>query len=282
MVNGQLVKTLYLYDGRDIVAVMNGQGQLLESYTRGVGLAGDIGTIVAVTHHAGSGVTPGTYYVHHNHRGDVIITRSGTTTIGTCEYSAFGNLKSSIGNDLCQFKFSSKELDRATGFYYYGYRFYAPQWQRWMSPDPLWEPGFELRRGNRHGYIRDITREPNLYAFVNGNPVTKQDRLGLAVDCECALRVARAARGPAQAYFSGSGADAACHCYVGCQIAKICNQETATAAGVLYEVGQLVRGNIGQAESRDYMNTRIGAEVCGHAGSCRDCCKRLWDNGELF
>ena len=241
--------------------------------------------------------TNGTFYAHHNsdksragRRGDparsaVLQADTGTTNVGTYEYSVLrmlDNLKSSIGNDVSRFKFSSKEFDWAAGFYYYGYRFYAPQWQRWMSPDPLWEPGFELRRENRHGYIRDITREPNLYAFVNGNPVTKQDRLGLAVDCECALRVARAARGPAQAYFSGSGADAAWHCYVGCQIAKICNQETATAAGVLYEVGQLVRGNTGQAESRDYMNTRIGAEVCGHAGSCRDCCKRLWDNGELF
>jgi len=115
---------------------MNGQGQLLESYTRGpagAGLAGDIGTIVSVTHHAGSSVTPGTYYVHHNHRGDVIITRSATTTVGVYEYSAFGNLKSSIANDLCRFKFSSKELDRATGFYYYGYRFYALVWSRPMG-----------------------------------------------------------------------------------------------------------------------------------------------------
>ena len=162
LVNGQSVKTLYLYDGWDIVAVMNAQGQLLESYTRGVGLAGDIGTIVAVTHHAGSGVTPGTYYTHHNHRGDVIITPSGTTTVGTCEYSAFGNLKSSIGNDVCRFKFSSKELDRATGFYYYGYRFYSPQWQRWVSRDPIGEKS-----------------QLNLYVFVNNNPLVGLDRQGL-------------------------------------------------------------------------------------------------------
>jgi len=162
LLNGQLVKTLYLFDGWDIIAVMNAQGQLLESYTRGVGLAGDIGTIAAVTHHAGSGVTPGTYYTHHNHRGDVIITRSGTTTVGTYEYAAFGNLKSSIANDVCRFKFSSKELDRSTGFYYYGYRFYAPQWQRWISRDLIEEKG-----GN------------NLYVFANNCPLIFVDPLGL-------------------------------------------------------------------------------------------------------
>ena len=143
---------------------MNAQGQLLESYARGVGLAGDIGTIVAVTHHAGSGVTPGTYYTHHNHRGDVIITRSGTTTIGTCEYSAFGNLKSSIGNDVCRFKFSSKERDLSTSFYYYGYRFYAPQWQRWVSRDLIGE-----------------VDGPNLFTFNLNNPVAFIDALGLGV-----------------------------------------------------------------------------------------------------
>jgi RHS repeat-associated protein len=143
LLNGQLVKTLYLFDGWDIVAVMNGQGQLLESYTRGVGLAGDIGTIVAVTHHAGSSGPPGTYYVHHNHRGDVIVTRSvGGATVGTYGYSAFGALTYRPGSyDVCRFKFSSKELDRATGFYYYGYRFYAPQWQRWVNKDPIVELG---------------------------------------------------------------------------------------------------------------------------------------------
>jgi len=155
---------------------MQQAGQLFETYTRGVGLAGDIGTIVAVTHHAGSGVTPGTYYVHNNHRGDVIITRSGTTTVGVYEYSAFGNLKSSIGSDVCRFKFSSKELDRATGFNYYGYRFYAPQWQRWISRDPLGELGFETIR---HHHAAPLGDSHNPYIFVYNTPTDVKDPLGL-------------------------------------------------------------------------------------------------------
>ena len=93
LMNGQMQKWLYLWAGWDIVGVMNGNGQLLESYTRSVGLAGDIGTLVAVTHHSGSAITQGTYYTHCNHRGDIVATRNGTTTIGTYSYSAFGNLQ---------------------------------------------------------------------------------------------------------------------------------------------------------------------------------------------
>jgi len=157
------VKTLYLYDGWDIVALMTAQGQLLESYTRGVGLVGDIGTIVAVTHHAGSW-TNGTFYIHHNHRGDIVLTRAGTATVGTYDYSAFGTLKSQIGSEICRFKFSSKELDRATGFYYYGYRFYSPQWQRWVSRDVTKEinrPAFGVLLGYQ---MRSSVPRPTWYA----------------------------------------------------------------------------------------------------------------------
>ena len=161
VVNGQMVKTLYLYDGWDIVGVMNETGQMRETFTRGVGLAGDIGTLVAVTHHAGSW-TNGTFYAHHNHRGDIVLTRSGATTVVRYDYAAFGSLKSQTGPDVCRFKFSSKERDVSTGFSYYGYRFYSPQWQRWLNADPIGEEG-----------------GPNLYGFVNNAGIDQVDPLGL-------------------------------------------------------------------------------------------------------
>lgn len=177
LVNGQMQKWLYLYDGWNIVGVMNGNGQLLETYTRGVGLAGDIGTLVAVTHHSGSAVTPGTYYVHNNHRGDVLMARSGTTTVGSYTYSAFGLLTSTSGADVCRFKFSSKERDASTGFSYYGYRFYAPQWQRWLNRDPLNELGFQAV--NEFTQPINFREEQNLYKFAQNNPFIKIDPVGL-------------------------------------------------------------------------------------------------------
>ncbi|MCS7338791.1 MAG: RHS repeat-associated core domain-containing protein [Verrucomicrobiae bacterium] len=138
---------------------MNEAGQLRETFTRGVGLAADIGTPVAVTHHAGPNA--GTYHTHHNHRGDIILVRSGTTTVGSYDYSAFGNSQSAIGPDLCRFKFSSKERDVSTGLSYYGYRFFAPQWQRWGNRDLV---------GEEAGF--------NLYTFVLNAPIHSIDHDG--------------------------------------------------------------------------------------------------------
>jgi len=143
--------------------VLNEAGQLRETFTRGVGLAGDIGTLVAVTHHAGS-TTNGVFYAHHNHRGDVVRTRSGTSTTGVYDYGAFGGVKAQTGADVCRFKFSSKEREASCNFYYYGFRFYAPQWQRWPNPDPI---------GERGGF--------NLYSFVKNHVTTKVDPLGLSL-----------------------------------------------------------------------------------------------------
>ena len=48
-------KYYYIYDGWAVMAVVNGaNGTLLESYTRSVGFAGDVGTLVAARHHAGT------------------------------------------------------------------------------------------------------------------------------------------------------------------------------------------------------------------------------------
>ncbi|MNK91010.1 putative deoxyribonuclease RhsC [compost metagenome] len=58
-------------------------------------------------------------------------------------------------------RYSGKERD-ATGIYYYGYRYYAPWLQRWMSPDPA---------GNMDGL--------NRYLMVKNNPVEFFDADGL-------------------------------------------------------------------------------------------------------
>lgn len=90
------------------------------------------------------------------------MTRSGTATVGRYDYAAFGRLKSQLGLDVCRFKFSSKERDLSTGFSYFGYRFYAPQCQRWTNRDPIGE--------------RD---DLNIYGFVMNDPVGHIDALGL-------------------------------------------------------------------------------------------------------
>ena len=160
VVNGQTKYALYMWSGWSPAAVMDQSAQVLETFTRGAGKSGDIGSLIAVTHHAVS-TTNGVFYVHHNHRGDIVLTRSGTTTVCSYDYSAFGRLKITAGNDVCRFKFSSMDRDASTGLSYYGYRFYAPQWQRWLARDPVEESG-----------------GINLYKFCQNNPVLYTDKQG--------------------------------------------------------------------------------------------------------
>ena len=58
-------------------------------------------------------------------------------------------------------RYAGKERD-ASGLYYYGFRYYAPWLQRWISPDPI---------GNVEGF--------NQYAMVSNNPVSQTDSFGL-------------------------------------------------------------------------------------------------------
>jgi len=60
-----------------------------------------------------------------------------------------------------RFRFVAKELDRTTGLYCIGVRYYVPWMGRWTTPDPI---------GAKDGL--------NLYAYVGGNPLSFTDPTG--------------------------------------------------------------------------------------------------------
>ena len=62
-----------------------------------------------------------------------------------------------------RYRYSGKERDEESGFYYYGARYYAPWLGRWTSADPA-----------------GLADGPNLYASFKGNPITFVDSSGLA------------------------------------------------------------------------------------------------------
>lgn len=66
------------------------------------------------------------------------------------------------------YRFSSKEWNANAGLYYYLYRFYDPNLQRWPNRDPI---------GERGGL--------NLYGYVANNPINAIDPFGLMTKCEC-------------------------------------------------------------------------------------------------
>jgi RHS repeat-associated protein len=76
-----------------------------------------------------------------------------------------------------RYRFSSKELVTSGNLYYYGYRFYDPNLQRWLSRDPIGEPGF--RRLTAITTTSTAGNHFNLYAFVKNDPGRYVDPHGL-------------------------------------------------------------------------------------------------------
>jgi len=148
------------------------------SYVWGVDLsgslqgAGGVGGLLAVI--SDDGVFAPTYDANGNISEYI---DSVGNIVAHYEYDAFGNtvveysplLKGGGGNAAgglpFSFRFSTKYWDNETGLYYYGYRYYKPEWERWLNRDPIKE------RGGR-----------NLYGFVGNSPLNRWDKLGLFGD----------------------------------------------------------------------------------------------------
>jgi RHS repeat-associated protein len=85
-------------------------------------------------------------------------------------YEAYGNTESDYRpgrwkNFHEDYKFTGKEEDIEVGLQFFGYRYYAPALNRWISADPL----------TIHGLGADL----NAYAYVNGHVLKATDPLGL-------------------------------------------------------------------------------------------------------
>ncbi len=151
--------TLYIWDGMDIIATASADGTIREYFTRGIGIAGDVGSLIAETRFSGGTAT--TTYLHSNWRGDVVMaTDTSGNVVGEYAYTTFGEQLSSVGDFVPRFTFSSKERD-ASGLVYHGFRYYCPVLCRWLNEDPIRESG-----------------GLNLYQFCWNDPVNRVDPWG--------------------------------------------------------------------------------------------------------
>ena len=177
----------YVYDGMLPIQERNSGNTPTVTYTRGSDLsgtpqgAGGIGGLLGRSHGYSSGT--GGWSTHNFYHADGIgnvtaMLGAAQASVASYKYDPFGNLLSSSGTlaSANVYRFSSKEVHPNSGFYGYGYRFYDPAVQRWLSRDPLGEPGFELLRGRKPDLLGD---GPNLYLFVGNNPINVIDLLGL-------------------------------------------------------------------------------------------------------
>src|SRR5437867_10453961 len=96
---------------------------------------------------------------------------SSQSKVAEYRYDPFGNLISSSGTlaSANVYRFSSKEIHVNSGMYYYLYRFYDPNLQRWINRDPLGDAGFAWR----------YSADRNLYTFADNDAVSLVDPDGL-------------------------------------------------------------------------------------------------------
>jgi RHS repeat-associated protein len=163
----------YVYDGRLVVQERDANNLPVVSYTRGIDLsssldgAGGIGGLIARTDHRllTVGDPNANAYYHADGNGNITALMNGNgLLVASYTYDPFGNMLSMSGPlaDANVYRFSSKEFGRNSGLYYYGFRFYDANSQRWLNRDPVGE-----------------APDSNLYRFTYSDPINLIDPDGL-------------------------------------------------------------------------------------------------------
>ncbi|HEX5221917.1 MAG TPA: RHS repeat-associated core domain-containing protein [Verrucomicrobiae bacterium] len=162
----------YLYDGMLVVQERNANNLALVSYTRGNDLsatlqgAGGIGGLLARTDHSTLISQPSAAHAYYHSDGNGNVTAMVDTNgilVAKYNYDPYGNLLGMSGPlaEANTYRFSSKEYAGNAALYYYGFRYYEPNLQRWLNRDPLGESGGML------------------FQSVGNNPINFIDPMGL-------------------------------------------------------------------------------------------------------
>ena len=161
----------FIYDGWNVIAVLDGGNNLIRSFVWGSDLsgsmqgAGGVGGLISMTISSGQ-PNAGTYFYCYDGNGNVIALVNATSgaIAAQYEYGPFGELLRATGPLAFtnSFRFSTKYQDDESGLLYYGYRYYNASTGRWLSRDPIGEDG-----------------GVNLCDFVANDPINKSDPLGL-------------------------------------------------------------------------------------------------------
>ena len=159
----------FVYDGWNLIAILNSPSSLLQSFTWGLDLSGSI---------QGAGGVGGLLFIcdlpsaigysapAFDGNGNVmaLVSMSGGTNCAAYEYGPFGEVIRATGPmaKANPFRFSTKYQDDESDLLYYGYRYYSISNGRWLSRDPTEEGGGD-----------------NLHVFCGNNPVDFADPFGL-------------------------------------------------------------------------------------------------------
>lgn len=160
----------YIYDGWNLIAELDEEGQLLRTHLWGIDLskslqgAGGIGGLLKTVSHLDNISAMPMY----DGNGNIVqcFHIQAENKIARFTYDPFGKVLSDTADleGSLPFRFSTKFTDDETDLYYYGYRYFNNGNGRWLSRDPI----------NEHGGY-------NLFLFVNNAPTLFCDYLGMGV-----------------------------------------------------------------------------------------------------
>jgi len=104
------------------------------------------------------------YFYHLDHLGTPqVMTDENGEVVWKADYQPFGTVDVIAGDVENPFRFPGQYYDNETGLHYNWHRYYDPSSGRYLRPDPLGFLGGDI----------------NLYAYVQNNPVSLIDPLGL-------------------------------------------------------------------------------------------------------
>ncbi|MFA5144020.1 MAG: toxin TcdB middle/N-terminal domain-containing protein [Candidatus Omnitrophota bacterium] len=101
-------------------------------------------------------VSGSVYYFHQDHIGSSnVITDSTGKQVACYEYKPYGEISKVNGSFSTDIRFTGQRLDSSTGFYYYGARYYDPEFGRFIQPDTIIQAPFDPQSLNRYSYCRN-------------------------------------------------------------------------------------------------------------------------------
>jgi len=171
-------ETRFVYDGYLVVQERDRNNLPQVTYTRGNDLSGSlqgvggIGGLLARTSNSQlltADPNASAFYFSDGQGNVVAMVNYYGALVAQYEYDPFGNMIAMSGPlaGVNRYRFSSKEWNDAAGLYYYGFRFYDPNLQRWLNRDPIKEDG-----------------GVNLYGFVFNAAVNLVDPFGFGCNSD--------------------------------------------------------------------------------------------------